>query len=61
MQAKYDAYKRYNWQGDPKWQLFLSNLLPVPPIAVLEKRRRRWYKLNIDKEFDVEFEPETNS
>jgi hypothetical protein len=37
----------------------MSNLTPVPPIAVLEKRRRRWYKLNVDKDFDVEYNPDT--
>jgi hypothetical protein len=55
MEAKFDAYKRYNWQGDARWQLFMSNLTPVPPLAVLEKKRRRWYKLNVDRDFDVDY------
>jgi len=58
MEAKFDAYKRYNWNSDAKWQLFLSNLTPVPPIALLEKKRRRWYKLSVDRDFDVDYNPE---
>jgi hypothetical protein len=59
METKYDAYKRYDWAGDARWQLFMSNLTPVPAIQILEKKRRRWYKLNVDKDFDVDYNPET--
>jgi hypothetical protein len=37
----------------------MSNLTPVPPLAVLEKKRRRWYKLNVDKEFNPDYNAES--
>ena len=58
MDKKYDAYKRYDWAGDEKWQQFLNNLYPVPARDVLEKRRRKWYKSNKDPDFDVNYNPE---
>lgn len=61
MQQKYDTYKRYDWQGDSQWQMYLSNIYPVPTREKVEKIRRKWYKKNKDPEFDVDYDPSTDT
>lgn len=55
MEEKYQAYKRFDWASNEKWQAYLKNIYPVPPADRLEKVRRKWYKANVDKLFDVDF------
>lgn len=57
MEQKFKEYRKYDWTLSDKWQTYLNNIFPTPARDKLEKIRRRWYKANIDKEFDVEFEP----
>ena len=57
MEQKWREYKKFDWTLNDKWQQYLSNLYPVPPRDLLEKKRKRWYKDNIDKDFDIAFEP----
>lgn len=57
MPEKYTRYKRYNWT-DEKWQSYLNNIYPIPKAALLEKIRKKWYKKNVDPDFDIEFDPE---
>jgi hypothetical protein len=47
-------FREFNFIEDPKWQEYWSRLDPVPPMDRLLKLRKRWYKANIDKDFDVE-------
>ena len=48
-------YRAHNWTSDEKWQSYLNGVYPVPPLAKLEKIKRRWYRNNVDKQFDVDF------
>eukprot|EP00347_Sterkiella_histriomuscorum_P023348 403334989 len=57
MEVKFEAYKKFDWTLNSKWQLYLSNLFPMPPRERLEKLRKKWYRDNIDKEFDLNYEP----
>ena len=57
--AKYEAYKRYDWGTDEKWQQYLNGLYPTPPRDKLEKLRRKWYKKNKVSDFEVDFNEET--
>ena len=57
MEAKYNEYKRYSWQDDQDWQVYLSNLYPTPVMKVLEKIRRKWYKKNKVTDFDIDYTP----
>jgi hypothetical protein len=34
----------------------LKNFYPVPPANKLEIIRRKWYKKNHDKDFDIEYQ-----
>ena len=55
MEEKYKSYTEFNWAGDDKWQTYLKNFYPVPPANKLEIIRRKWYKKNHDKDFDIEY------
>jgi hypothetical protein len=37
--------------------MYLNGLYPVPPLKVLEKFRRKWYKKNKDADFDITYMP----
>lgn len=47
-------YKEYNFGTDAKWQTYLGAIYPVPPMSKIEKVKRKWYKNNVDQEFDPE-------
>ena len=49
-----EHYKKFDWTSNSKWQDYLSNVYPVPPMARLEKMKRKWYRTNIDKQFLVD-------
>ncbi len=57
METKFKEYRKYDWTLSEKWQSYLNNIFPTPSRELLEKKRRKWYKDNIDKEFDVTYEP----
>ncbi|CDW87014.1 secy-independent transporter protein [Stylonychia lemnae] len=56
MEEKFKAFRKFDWTLSEKWQLYLSNLYPIPARDRLEKIRKRWYRDNIDKEFDINYE-----
>lgn len=58
MEEKLKKYLEYSWKDDKKWQVHLNNLYPVPPLKILEKRKKKWYRDNVDKDFDVDYNPE---
>ena len=58
MEEKYRKYKQFDWKNSEKWQQYYCNIVPVPPMARLEKIKRKWFRTNIDKEFDVDFDPD---
>lgn len=58
MDQKYKAYQEYNFRNDQRWQRYLDNLYPTPPMNLLEKRKRKWYRDNVDKDFDLNYNPQ---
>ena len=57
MEQKFREYRKFDWTLNDKWQQYLSNIFPTPPRDKLEKMRRKWYRDNVDKDFDVNYEP----
>ena len=57
MDQKYREYRKYDWTLSDKWQTYLNNIFPTPTRDQLEKIRRKWYKTNIDKDFDINYQP----
>mmetsp|Transcript_15172 Transcript_15172/g.12924 ORF Transcript_15172/g.12924 Transcript_15172/m.12924 type:complete len:91 (-) Transcript_15172:671-943(-) len=50
-------YKSFDFASNSQWKSYLENFYPVPKGGILEKKKRQWYKKNIDSDFDIEFEP----
>ena len=59
MQKKYEEFEKFNW-SNPKWQLFLANLYPTPQYKQLMKFKKKFYQKEIDKDFDVNYDPDVN-
>ena len=57
MDQKYKEYRKYDWTLSDKWQIYLNNIFPTPPREQLEKIRRKWYKNNVDGDFDINYQP----
>jgi hypothetical protein len=55
MEAKYRQYRSFDWTESAKWQMFLTNLYPIPASEHLERIRKKWYRDNIDKDFDITY------
>lgn len=60
MEAKYKEYEKFDWTLNDKWQIYLNNIYPVPPRDRLLKMRKKWYRDNVDKDFDINYEPSSN-
>ena len=54
-EVKETQFKAYDWSSNERWQQYLKNVYPMPPLNRLEKMKRKWYKNNVDKDFDVDF------
>lgn len=61
MDQKFKEYRKFDWTLNDKWQTYLNNIFPTPSRERLEKIRRKWYRDNVDKEFDLSFEPTAES
>ena len=60
MEQKFREYRKFDWTLNDKWQLYLGNIYPVPSRELLEKKRKKWYRDNVDKDFDITYEPKEN-
>ncbi len=47
------TYANYDFRNCPKWKKYIGSLYPTPPLNKIEKFRRKFYKREIDPEFDV--------
>jgi hypothetical protein len=55
---KWESYENYKWSNDEKWQEYFRGLYPVPSAKIVEKRKKTFYKKNVDKDFDVDYNPD---
>jgi hypothetical protein len=55
MEEKLEKFHRYDFANDEKWQSKLKNIYPMPPQAKLDIMKRKWFKANVDKDFDVDY------
>ena len=55
MEEKFKAYEKYDWSKSSGWINYYDNLYPAPPLKVLDKFKRKWYKKNIDSDFIVDY------
>lgn len=59
MEEKYKKFLQIDWSTNNDWQLYYSNLTPAPPGNKIPYFKKRFYKLKIDPEFDINYEPES--
>lgn len=60
MDEKYKQFEKYDWT-DVRWQAYHSELYPPPNYKQVLKFKRKWYRNNVDKDFDVSYEPGASS
>lgn len=60
MENKYKLFLEHDWSNDSKWQNYISkDVYPTPPGNKILTYKKKYYKRNIDSEFDVNYNPET--
>lgn len=57
MEEKYKKFKEFNWQESNEWQSYYRNLYPTPPGSKILKYKKKFYRLKIDPDFDVDYIP----
>ncbi len=59
MEDKYKRYQNFDWTLDQRWQNYYNNIFPIPARDRLDRIKKRWYKENVDRDFDVNYQPNT--
>lgn len=57
MEEKFNQFLRYDFRNSPEWKAYYDNIFPSPPVNRLEHYKRKFYKLKIDNDFDVNYDP----
>ena len=60
MENKYKEFISYNWNDSEEWRIYLYNITPLPPKEKVNYYRKKFYKLKVDSEFDINYQPEYN-
>lgn len=45
-------YEEFNFSTDPRWRAYFDNLFPTPSFDMVDKIKRKWYRKNIDPNFN---------
>ena len=64
MEEKFQKFQNFDWVNSDLWQSYYRNLYPSPPLSKLDKYKRKFYKLKIDPDFDINYkitEQQTNN
>jgi hypothetical protein len=56
MEEKYKAFNEFKFQESEKWLNYLNNRYPPVKYNELSATKKAWYKKNVDKDFDVNYE-----
>jgi hypothetical protein len=57
MEERYNRFTEYDFVHSSAWQSYLEALYFNPTLAQVIKLKRKWYKANVDPEFDINFDP----
>ena len=61
MESKYMEFIRYDWNNSEEWKNYLENIFPSPPQNRILHYKKKFYKLKIDPDFDVNYIPGQNN
>jgi hypothetical protein len=58
MEEKYIQFINYPWNTSQEWRMYFNNLSDIPSTRELVMHfRKRFYKLKVDPEYDVKYDP----
>ena len=58
MEEKYKKFLEIDWANNSDWHLYFSNITPTPPGNKVLYFKKRFYRLKIDADFDINYEPQ---
>ena len=61
MYNKYMEFIRYDWNNSVEWKNYLENIFPSPPQNRILHYKKKFYKLKIDPDFDINYIPGQNN
>lgn len=57
MQEIYNKFLKYDFQNDLNWKTYLNNIHPIPNYNQLAYLKKKYYKKEVDDNFDVNYVP----
>jgi len=57
MEQKYKEFQAYNFAANDKWLAYMDAIFPPPPMSKIEYYKKKFYRLHVDKDFDVNYDP----
>ena len=57
MEHKYQIFKQFNWAYSTEWKNYYNNIYPSPPITKLLHYKKKFYRIYIDPDFDIDYVP----
>jgi hypothetical protein len=51
-----EEFKKYNFEKDESFQKYVENIFPQPSGIVREKIKRKYYKSQINNNFDINYD-----
>jgi hypothetical protein len=57
MENKYMEFIRYDWDNSEEWKNYLENIFPPPPQSRILYYKKKFYKLKVDSNFDINYIP----
>ena len=57
MEEKLKAFNEFNFNQCEKWLSYLNNRYPPIQYSEIAQTKKAWYKKNIDKDFDINYQP----
>ena len=51
-EEKHQKFQEYKFHEDSRWQHYYNNLFPIPNLQQLDMLKKKWFKKNVDGDFD---------
>jgi len=58
MEQKYKEFLNYNFTDNEQFRRYLDAIEPPPPHSMIDRYKKKFYRLKVDKDFDIDYEPE---
>lgn len=61
MEERYRRFEEYDFVHSGAWKAHLDGLYFNPTLAQVIRIKRKWYKQNVDSEFDINYDPSAST